>query len=117
VIPFPFAFLDELHRHKDLSLHRTWAGKLDKRGAQLIVISTAGEPGSDFEVTRERIRSEANDVKLDGAFGRFASDRVCLHEYMVRDESRILDAAAVKEANPLLAITPARLEAKLAIRR
>ena len=54
VIPFPFAFVDELHRHKDLALHRTWAGKLTKRGGQLIVISTAGEPGHDFEVTREQ---------------------------------------------------------------
>lgn len=112
VIPAPFAFLDELHRHKDLALHRTWAGKLDKRDAQLIVISTAGEPGSDFEVTRERIKAEA-DAEVDGAFGRFVSDRVCLHEYMVRDEKEILDAKVVKEANPLRAITPQKLVAKL----
>jgi phage terminase large subunit-like protein len=114
VIPFPFAFLDELHRHKDdLALHRTWAGKLDKRDAQLIVISTAGEPGSAFEVTRDKIKADADDVTDEGAFGRYASDRVVLHDYAVRGD-KILDVDAVKAANPLAAITPERLAAKLA---
>jgi phage terminase large subunit-like protein len=46
------AFLDELHRQKDLRLYRTWRGKLDKRGGQMATISTAGEPGHEFEETR-----------------------------------------------------------------
>ena len=66
VIPFPYAFLDELHRHKDLNLHRTWAGKLNKRGSQLIVISTAGAPGHEFETTREKIKDEAEEVLREG---------------------------------------------------
>jgi phage terminase large subunit-like protein len=114
VIPSPFAFLDELHRHKDeLALHRTWTGKLDKRGAQLIVISTAGEPGSAFEVTREKIKAEAAEKHRDGAFGRYLSDRVVLHDYAVQNNA-ILDVDAVKAANPLSTITPERLEATLA---
>ena len=52
IIPGGYAFLDELHRHKNLSLYRTWQGKLWKRQAQLIVISTAGEAGSEFEDER-----------------------------------------------------------------
>jgi phage terminase large subunit-like protein len=114
VIPFPFAFLDELHRHKNLALHRTWGGKLEKRGAQLIVISTAGEPGHDFEITREKIKTEAADVSKDGAFVRYSTDRVVLHEWAVRDDTSILDADAVKAANPLSSITVDLLEKKLA---
>ena len=91
---------------------RTWAGKLNKRDAQLIVISTAGEPGHDFEVTREKIKAEA-DEKLNGdAFGRYASERIVLHDWSVRDD-KILDVDAVKAANPLRAITAATLQAKL----
>jgi phage terminase large subunit-like protein len=112
VIPYPFAFLDELHRHKDLALHRTWTGKLGKRGAQLIVISTAGEPGHDFELTREKIRSDASEKFEDGAFGRYATDRVVLHEYALRSEDHIEDMAEVKAANPLKSITVSSLAAK-----
>jgi phage terminase large subunit-like protein len=56
VIPFPFAILDELHRHDDLTLYRLWKGKLRKRRAQILTISTAGEPGTEFEENRDRIR-------------------------------------------------------------
>jgi hypothetical protein len=40
IIPFPYAFLDELHRHRSLDLYETWRGKLDKRDAQIVTIST-----------------------------------------------------------------------------
>ena len=43
IIPGGICVLDELHRHRDLALYETWKGKLRKRNAQLIVISTAGE--------------------------------------------------------------------------
>ena len=54
-----FIIVDELHRHKDLGLYRTWRGKLRKRNAQMVVISTAGEPGAEFEEQRERMRQMA----------------------------------------------------------
>jgi phage terminase large subunit-like protein len=113
VIPYPYCFLDELHRHADLALYRTWAGKLRKRGAQLIAISTGGEPGSEFEIARERIKERAVGVELDGAFGRFTMDRLVMHEYMVRDLELVLNVAAVKAANPLEAITAEYLAGKL----
>jgi len=113
VIPSPYAFLDELHRHKDLALHRTWRGKLQKRGAQLVVISTAGEPGHEFEVTRQKIRDQAVDVEGKGSFGRYGTDEVVLHDWAVRDD-QILDLKAVKAANPLKAITAESLRQKLA---
>jgi phage terminase large subunit-like protein len=112
VIPFPFCFLDELHRHKDLGLHRTWTGKLDKRGAQEIAISTAGVPGHEFEVAREKIRADAVEVLEEGAFGRYVSGRIVMHEYAVRDVDRAGDLDVVKAANPLSSITPQSLAEK-----
>jgi phage terminase large subunit-like protein len=35
IIPGGLAIVEELHRHRDLRLYRTWRGKLGKRGAQL----------------------------------------------------------------------------------
>jgi phage terminase large subunit-like protein len=61
VIP-TLALLDELHRHRDLRLYRTWRGKLGKRKGQLGVISTAGEPDSDFEETRASILDGAKKI-------------------------------------------------------
>jgi phage terminase large subunit-like protein len=55
VIPGGIAILDELHRHRDLKLYETWKGKLKKRDAQIIVISTAGEVGSEFEEERTAV--------------------------------------------------------------
>ena len=63
-------FIDELHRHKNLELYRTWRGKLKKRAGQLVVISTAGEPGAEFEEQRERMRQMATDVHRDETFLR-----------------------------------------------
>ena len=42
IIPRGIMIIDELHRHRNLSLYRTWLGKAEKANAQLIVISTAG---------------------------------------------------------------------------
>lgn len=75
------AIIDELHRHRDLRLLRTWIGKLGKRQGQLIVISTAGEAGSEFEETRDTIRASAIDVQVEGAFGRYAGEGAVLHEW------------------------------------
>lgn len=111
VIP-TLPLIDELHRHKNLSLYRTWVGKLAKRGGQLGVISTAGAPGSEFEDARDKIREAATDARVEGAFGRYATDRVVLHEWAVRDVARVHDMAAVKEANPFSKITPESLGEK-----
>lgn len=108
IIPFPYAITDELHRHpRGLSLYRTWRGKLNKRGAQILAISTAGEPGSDFELTREQIRQRATEVTSthDGAFTRYVSGGVVLHEWAVAEEGDIEDMHAVKQANPFSGIT------------
>ncbi len=111
VIP-TLALLDELHRHRDLGLYRTWRGKLGKRRGRMVAISTAGEPGSEFEDTRDKIRREAGEVTEDGAHIRAVGGGVVLHDWAVRDRKLADDMAAVKAANPLASITVEDLQEK-----
>ena len=111
VIP-TLALLDELHRHRDLGLYRTWRGKLGKRRGRMVAISTAGEPGSEFEDTRDKIRREAGQVTEDGAHVRAVGGGVVLHDWAVRDRRLADDMEAVKAANPLASITVEDLQEK-----
>lgn len=113
VIP-TLCILDELHRHRSLGLYRTWAGKLDKRGAQIVTISTAGEPGGEFEETRELIRQSAGSVRRRGSFVRAAGDRLVLHEWAVPEGADVRDLSVVASANPFSAVTADSLARKLA---
>jgi len=109
---FTLGIIDELHRAKDLGLFRVWSGKTGKRGGQLIVISTAGEPGSEFEETRSKMRQEATDVRRDGCFVRAAGANYVLHDWAVPQGGDLLDFDLVAQANPLSTITAETLEAK-----
>lgn len=113
VIP-TLALLDELHRHKSMRLYRTWRGKLDKRDGQLVAISTAGEPGGEFEVTRERARTEADDITTErgGRFIRAASDLMVLHDHALREGDDAENLPIVKQANPFSGVTKASLARK-----
>jgi phage terminase large subunit-like protein len=113
VIP-TLGILDEMHRHRDLALYRTWAGKLTKRGGQIVGISTAGEPGSDFEETRKRIRSLATTTTRKGAFVRAASPRMVLHEWALPNTADVEDFDAVNSANPFTGVTVPLLREKFA---
>lgn len=105
VIPYPFALLDELHRQDDLRLYNLWKGKTRKRGAQVLAISTAGEPETPFENTRDAIRRRAEERKRDGSHLRAEGPGLVLHEWMVPSEDLCNDMEAVKAANPLSTIT------------
>lgn len=85
------AFLDELHRHKNLRLYRTWRGKLLKRGGQMATFSTAGEPGGEFEETRERIRHETPLVTERPGYRLFRSAAIAMHEYAVPEGGNVED--------------------------
>jgi len=113
VIP-TLALIDELHRHRDLRLYRTWRGKLLKRGGQIGAISIRGEPGSEFELTLDRIRHEATDITTDGCFTRTASPRLVVHQWAVPEDGDVEDMDLVKAANPLKAITLDMLREKRA---
>lgn len=109
VIPYPFAIIDEGHRQEDMRLYGLWRGKLRKRGAQILMLSTAGEPETPFENTRERIRRRGTDRKRKDGFLRVATPGVVMHEYMVESDELCIDMEAVKAANPLSSITPQTL--------
>jgi hypothetical protein len=104
IIP-TLAILDELHRHRDLALYRTWLGKLRKRDAQLLVISTAGEVGGEFELERERLRREAETVERDGCHVRAARRGAVLHEWAVPEGGDVEDLGLVKAANPFSGVS------------
>jgi hypothetical protein len=97
IIPGGLALVDELHRHRDLKLYRTWRGKLEKRGAQLIAISTAGEPGGEFEETRSRIKKEALEVSTSagGCHTRAAGDDIVIHDFAVPSVKQAEDMEVV----------------------
>lgn len=113
VIP-TLALLDEGHRHKNLGLYRTWKGKCEKRQGQVVMISTAGEPGGDFEKTREAMRQQATEKdRREPCYLRAATETSVLHEYAVPSPSQCRDLEIVKAANPLEKITIDSLRRKL----
>ena len=113
IIP-TLGIIDEPHRQRDLSLYRTWSGKLMKRDGQLVAISTSGEPGSDFELTRRQILETSDEVTRKGSFTRAASRRVVLHQWALPDTEDPEDIVAVKRANPFSGITEEMLTQKRA---
>jgi phage terminase large subunit-like protein len=122
IIPGGIAVLDELHRHRDLGLYETWKGKLRKRNAQLVVISTAGEVGGEFELERERLRQSSSEVDRDGCFVRAVASLgekrlSVLHDYAVPEDGDIDDLVQVKAANPASYVTIESLLEKRAMVR
>jgi phage terminase large subunit-like protein len=112
VIP-TLGLLDELHRHRNLKLYRTWRGKLLKRpGAQMATFSTAGEPGSDFEKTRDQIRATASEREVRGSHLRAVSSGVVMHEWAVPAAADVEDMAVVKAANPFSGLSVEGLRSK-----
>jgi phage terminase large subunit-like protein len=107
-----FVAVDELHRHKDLSYYRTLAGKLRKRNAQLVAISTAGEPGSEFELLRAEFRARASETRVEETHGIYISSTSALIEWCVPAEGDPNDLALVKRANPFSGITVESLQEK-----
>ena len=112
LIPAGICVLDELHRHRDMRLYRVWRGKLGKRGAQILAISTAGEPGHEFEDTRESIRQEAEERDQEGCRLRVVSGSVCMHDWSVPEGGDVDDISLVAEANPASFVTVEELESK-----
>jgi phage terminase large subunit-like protein len=107
------AIVDELHRHRDLKLYRVWRGKLGKRAGQIVTISTAGEPGSEFEATREQIRQSATKSRRRGrTFLRAEQAELVLHEWAVPEDGDVEDIDLVAEANPFSGVTAETLSRK-----
>ncbi|MEN3337586.1 MAG: hypothetical protein V7647_1262, partial [Acidobacteriota bacterium] len=83
-----------------------------KEQAVLIVISTAGAPGSEFEDVREVMRQAATETEVAGCFGRYVGPTSILHEYAVPEDGDVEDLELVKAANPSSRITVETLAAK-----
>lgn len=116
VIP-TLAVLEELHRHPSLELYRTWRGKLLKRDGQILIISTAGAPDSEYELAKAQAIEECDDrgtVTRDGSLlvGRMPGFEIRVHAVPAGADLDDLDV--VKSANPLSAITVAKLAEKRA---
>lgn len=109
VIPYPYALIDEPHRHPDMRLVGLWRGKLRKRGGKLLMISTAGEPGTEFEELRDRMRVSVGGKGRQGPYLRGTRDGLVFHEFMVQSDEGCGDMEEVKKANPLGQITPQQL--------
>lgn len=108
------ALIEELHRLSTMDLYETWSGKLDKSGGQLIIASTAGEPGSAFEELRTKIRQAAVEVTRDGCFTHAAANGVVLHEYGLPENGDPENLELVAAANPASWKTVAALTKKRA---
>lgn len=111
IIPRGLMIIDEPHRQRDLGLYRLWLGKGEKNGTPLAAISTAGEPGSEFEEAREEMR-RGDVVERDGCFVRSWTESSVLHEWAVPEDGDVDDLDLVASANPLRSITAACLGRK-----
>ncbi len=111
VIP-TLGLIDEPHRARSLALVRTWRGKLQKRNGQLGMLSTAGEPGTEFEDARERMLREAVELTVDGFHTRAVGENSILNDWSVPKDADVSDMEVVKRANPLKAITVEMLAKK-----
>lgn len=111
VIP-TLGLIDEPHRARNLALVRTWRGKLQKRGGQLGLLSTAGEPGTEFEDARARVLVDAIDVQRDGFHTRAVGENAILNDWSVPASADANDMEVVKLANPLSTITVETLRRK-----
>jgi len=96
------ATVDEPHRARDMRLWRTWRGKLDKRSGQLLGISTAGEPGSEFEDVREAMHRGAAETITVGRHTRsYTPGESLIHDWRLAPGDDLDDMEIVKLANPL----------------
>lgn len=111
IIP-TLALIDEPHRMRNLRLYRTWKGKLLKRGGQIGAISTAGEPGGEFEDARANMRRTALEVTVDGCHTRAVGEDSVLHDWAVPKVSQAEDMDVVAQANPLPTLTAEVLRKK-----
>ncbi len=107
------ATVDEPHRARDMSLWRTWRGKLDKRSGQILGISTAGDPGSEFEAVRDAMHRAASESVTDGRHTRSVTPGESLiHDWRLNPRDDPNDMSVVKLANPLPSITEESLARK-----
>lgn len=99
IIP-TLALVDELHRHKNADLYAVWRDGLDKRGGQIVTISTAGD-NEDSALGRMRNRAMSlPELSVDGCHTLARSREFVMHEWAVPADGDLQDLELVKQANP-----------------
>jgi len=111
VIP-DYCLVDELQAMRDLSLVRTWSGKLAKRGGAMVMISTAGTPTSEYEKALAHMRNNAVESTYEGRHLRAIGEHWCLHEWRSEAGDDPADMDVLKLVNVASWLTPAELERK-----
>lgn len=115
-IPYPYFICDELHRHGDdtgdLTLWRLWKGKNKKRGGQGIGISTAGEPGTEFEDLRDTIRQRAVTVTKRHGGTHYRGGRAVMYEFMAEEPDQIVSPHVNDKVDAKIVDKVARVAAK-----
>lgn len=106
--------IDEMHALPDLGLYRVLSSKLGKRaGGQLVGISTAGEPDSEYEQMWETIRSSAVETSREGdRCWRYVGPHSIAWEWRLEKDDDPEDMAVVALANPAGWITEDTLQVK-----
>lgn len=111
VIP-TLAIIDEPHRQRNMGLYRTWRGKLPKRKGQIVAISTAGQPGTEFEIAREKNRRAVEAIERTDTFLRGRTSSLVFHEWALPEKGDPENLELVKASNPLKAMTIEELRLK-----
>ena len=101
VIP-TLALVDELHRHKSLSLYGVFRDGLGPRGGQMLTISTAGDSEASALGEMRAAAHTLEDVKRDArhTVARSPNGGFVLHEWALDREDDRADMRVVKMANP-----------------
>jgi len=98
--------LDEMHALPGLGLFRTLAGKIGKRNGQIITISTAGEPDSEYEQLWDNVIATAHTVERRGPrCTRAEGPHHVAWGWALDPDDDPEDLALVKLANPASWIT------------
>lgn len=105
--------IDEMHALPGLGLYRVLSRKLGKRaGAQLLAISTAGEPDSEYELMwAEMLDAEGKERRGERCWRVEGPQHVAWCWALEKDDD-VDSMAVVKLANPLESITLQSLQAK-----
>ena len=111
VIP-DLCICDEIQAMPDLRLIRTWRGKLGKRQGRMVMISTAGEPTSEYEAALAKMRTGALEATYEGRHLRAVGDGWVLHEWRAEACYDPADPEALKMVNPASWVSAAELERK-----
>jgi hypothetical protein len=101
---YTLVVLDEVHALPSIGLYQTLAGKIGKRRGQIITISTAGEPDSEYEQLWGQIIASAHTVERHGPEPTRCLRAVGAHHvawgWALEPDDDPEDLALVKLANP-----------------